>query len=299
MISIQKILSCQYKTELEEQILKVFHSCCFRLHNNYYGNKIYTNYQQMATIILFMRSKKSLRDFTKEFKETRWIKWLGLKEIPSKSSLHRWLKRWNMKKLRKLLNAVIAKEKPKIMAIDATGFDSWQRSRHYEKRIKAEKMPYAKADILIDVNTKLIHDAILRIKPRHDVLGAESIFKRMKKKKVLILADKGYDSEKLHLIAKRKGNILFAPVRDFKVKKPKGKNRRRCTKGNFYYFKRNLVESVNFSLKSRFSFLRSKLHFMKKREFMWRVITYNLERLSNCANMIFKIIFQFFIWDRA
>ena len=38
-------------------------------------------------------------------------------------------------------------------------------------------MPYAKLDALIDTHTMLIHGFVLRMKPRHYVIGAESIFK--------------------------------------------------------------------------------------------------------------------------
>ena len=103
------------------------------------------------------------------------------------------------------------------MAVDATGFDSWQRSRHYERRMKQcgvhrKHDPYAKVDLLIDTKNRLIHDWVLRLKPRHDVLGFETMIKRSKLKNVLILADKGYDSEPLHELVAKNGNLMYAPV---------------------------------------------------------------------------------------
>ena len=62
-----------------------------KLHDNKLGSKIYTNYQKFSLLILFMRSRKSLRDFTAELKESKWPRWLGLREIPSYRSLHNWL----------------------------------------------------------------------------------------------------------------------------------------------------------------------------------------------------------------
>ena len=35
------------------------------LHDNLFGSKIYTNYQRVALIVLFMRSQKALRKFNK------------------------------------------------------------------------------------------------------------------------------------------------------------------------------------------------------------------------------------------
>ena len=90
---------------------------------------------------------------------------------------------------------------------------------------------YAKADILIDSETMLVHDFVLRMKPGHDVIGAKTVFQRLKHKNqgILILGDKGYDSEKLHKLVNSLGNIFCAPVRN-KSKKPKGFYRLRARK---------------------------------------------------------------------
>ncbi len=103
------------------------------MHFNRKGNKQFTNYQRVSIIIFFYRSKKSIRDFIDEFSEMKWVSYLGLKKIPKKSTLHDWLNIFNMKIIRKICKVLLPKE-VKVTAIDGTGFDSWQRSRHYEKR---------------------------------------------------------------------------------------------------------------------------------------------------------------------
>ena len=301
---IQTQINNQYEVGLQRQILKVFHASNLRLHDNYFGNKVYTNYQRVSLIVLFMRSKKALRKFVDELFESKWPCWLGLREIPCYRTIHSWLVKWNVSWLRNIINKTTAEEKPVLMAIDATGFDSFQRSRHYEQRlkyfgVKDYKMPFAKADLLVDTDTKLVYDFVLRTKPRHDTLGATTIFKRFKHSNVLILADKGYDSEPLHELVAESGNLMYAPVRDFKVKKPKGIHRRRCSKGHKQYFKRNIIESINFSLKSRFRSLRSKQAHMKKREFAWQIITYNLEKLSQSIKALLKLLTKATIMNNA
>ncbi len=291
----QKTITNQYETKLHKQILKVFHVSNMRLHDNKLGSKVYTNYQRVALIVLFMRSQKALRQFVSELVESKWPRWIGLKEIPSYRTLHHWLTKWDLSWVRKILENTISKEKPSLMAIDATGFDSWARSRQYNKRLKDFKirnphLPYNKVDLLVDTKTKLIYDFVLRTKPRHDVLGAKTILKRFKFKNVLILADRGYDCEELHELVAKSGNKFYAPVRDFKVNLPKGRYRRQCVDKITNYGMRSIVESVNFSLKSRFRSLRSKLHYMKKREFGWKVITYNLEKLSQIDKIIIYLL---------
>ena len=297
IIMNQTTINNQYEVELHRQILKVFHESDIKMNDNHFGSKIYTNYQRFGLLVLFVRSKKALRNFTAELFESKWPKWLGLKEIPSYRTIHHWLTKWNISWLREILVNTTAKTKPEIMAIDATGFDSWQRSRHYEQRLKQfgvknPYLPYAKADLIIDTKTKLVHDFVLRIKPRHDTLGATTMIKRFRHKNVLFLADKGYDSEPLHELIVDSGNLMFAPVRGFKVKRPKGVNRRRCSEGHELYFQRNIIESINFSLKSRFRSLRSKLPNMKKQEFGWQMIAYNLEKLSQSASALFRLVFD-------
>ena len=271
---------------------------CLNLHDNRIGPKIFTNYQRVSLIILFLRSKKSLRKFISEFYETKWDKWLGLKEFPTRTSLHRWIKNFKLKFIRQFNQLILSDEKPEIMSIDATGLDSWQRSRHYAKRINDPNMPYAKADILIDSDTMLVHDFVLRMKPRHDVLGAKTVFQRLNHKNqgILILGDKGYDSEKIHKFVNSFGNNFYAPVRNMS-KKPKGFYRRQARKkGNKLYHRRSTVESFMHSLKSMRNNLQSKLHYMKKREFAWTIITYNLEKIIQTTKELIRLLFNNSFW---
>src|SRR3989344_4796909 len=277
----QQIVLPKYNSKLEEQLIKLFHKANLPLHFNKTGNKEFTNYQRVSLIILFQRSKKSLRDFVDEISESKWASWLGLKKIPSKSTLHDWLKIFDMKIIRKICKVLLPK-KIKLTAIDGTGFDSWQRSRHYEKRINETHMPYAKADLFIDVKTRKILDFSLICHRQHDVVAAEKIFNRFRLKEIKVLADKGYDSEHLHEIVRQKGGILFVPLRKMskkstRNKRPKGFYRRQCVKLPDFMGQRSIIESVNSSLKQKqIHSLRSKKVFMKQREFGWHIIWYNL-----------------------
>lgn len=284
----QKIILPKFNNKLEEQLNNLFHSSGLPLHFNKTGNKEFTNYQRISIIILFRRSGKSIRAFIEEdLSESKWISWLGLKKIPAKSTLHDWLKIFKMKTIRHLLRLLIPK-KIELTSIDGTGFDSWQRSRHYEKRASEElghlpHMPYAKADIFIDVKTLSILDFSLITYREHDVKVAERIFKRNKIKNVRGLGDGAYDSEKLHEIARANGIKFYAPIRktnkrSLKRKRPKGKYRRECIEKPEDYGMRWMNETVNSTLKrTQINSLRSKKCYMKKREFGWHVILYNLK----------------------
>lgn len=312
---MQQTIYNQYNNPMQKGLINLFHSSELPLHFNKTGNKEFTNLQRISIIILFYRSKKSIRDFIDEdLTESKWISWLGLKKIPKKSTIHDWLKLFDLKLIRKIHQKILSSEKVEIASIDSTGFDSWQRSRHYEKRAEEIKplkpMAYAKASLFIDVKKLTILDFDLTLSHRHDVKIAERIFKRNKIKNIFGLGDKGYDSENLHEIARANGIAFYADVRkndkrSFSWKQPKGKHRRECRK-NPPKFKgqRVMNETVNSILKrTQIHFLRSKKPFMKKREFGWQVILFNLKieskEDSNFQTFLF-FNFQIFVFpDRA
>lgn len=284
---LQQIIPSKYNSNLEKQLIKLFHSSDLPLHFNKKGNKQFTNYQRVSLIILFERSKKSIRDFVDELSESKWVSWLGLKKIPKKSTLHDWLKIFSMKIIRKICKALLPK-KVELTSIDSTGFDAWQRSRHYEKRCNEIKrlppMNYAKTSLFIDVKSQIIIDWDLVMSREHDVKIAERIFKRNILKNIFGLGDRGYDSENLHEIARANGIEFYAPVRKmnkraFSNQRPKGFYRRQCIKMPEFKGMRSINETVNSVLKgTQITSLRSKKHFMRERELGWQIIFYNIKR---------------------
>lgn len=299
---LQQIILPRFNNKLEEQLINLFHESELPLHFNKTGNKEFTNYQRFSIIILFVRSKKSLRDFIDELEESKWVSYLGLKKIPQKSTLHDWLKIFSMKIIRKISKVLLPK-KIELTSIDGTGFDSWKRSRQYAHKIGDPYMPYAKVDLFIDVKTLSIIDFSLINKKVHDVKVAEQIFNRNSINGFTILADKGYDSEPLHEIVRNKGALMYAPVRKMnkkglKDRKPSGRYRRICMNLPDFIGLRSLSESVNSSLKRRqITALKSRKITMKQREFGWHVILYNIRRkLIVENNQQIKTIHQTFFY---
>ena len=185
MITIQQTLSNQYAVRIKEQIFKLCHQIELEQHFNKIGPKIFTNHQRITLVVLFHRSGKPLRKFIEELPESKWPGFLDLKCLPSKSVLHSWIKKFfNLAFLRSFLEEFLKKKKPTLMAVDATGIDSWQRSRHYERRMKKgvneTPMPYAKVDLLVDTDTLMIYDHVLRVKPRHGRVGSRNHFQTQK-----------------------------------------------------------------------------------------------------------------------
>jgi hypothetical protein len=234
-------------------------------------------------------------------KESKWISWLGLLRIPKKSTFHDWLNLFSMKTIRQLLR-LLKPKKSKLTAIDGTGFDSWQRSRHYEKRVgevQAPPMPYVKADLFIDIPSRKVIDFSLVMHHQHDIVAAKAFVKRNKLRNLTILADKGYDSEGLHESVRDRGGILYAPVRKSSRKRPKGRYRRKCLTLPKFMGLRSIIEAVNASIKRKqIECLRSKKNNMRRREFGWHMIVYNIRKnieLKSDGEVQESITFYFLI----
>jgi hypothetical protein len=303
------LLTNQYANRTHQELINLLHRLGLPLHFNQKGNKQFTNYQRVALIILQIRSKKSIREFLSEFGESRWFSWLGFKKIPRKSTLHDWISLFNMKLIRKL-NKLMIEKNISLAAVDGTGIDSWQRSRHYEKIIGNPAMPYLKFDAFIDVKRRKIIDFTINSHRRHDVKCAEQMFRRNNLKDMEILADKGYDCEWLHELVRNKKGKFYAPVRKMNRKSlrknPKGRYRKLCLNLPNFMGQRSIVENVFFVLKhTQINYLRSRKEKMKHRELGWNVVVYNLKRKVREFNgfesqsVIFLVIWFWSIPDNA
>lgn len=278
----QKTLQCESEKELYVAIKELFHSGASRMYRNHYGPKIYTDLQRVALLVLRIRSGYTYKRFCQEYlPESKWPQWLGLRELPSKSSLHRWAEQFDMSLLRKLNKQLLANEKPRVLAIDGTGLDADSKTAHYAHRIRAPMKKGPKLDILVDTDSLLVHDWSLLLKPRHDAYVAKNLLNRTPHRGVLILADKGYDSEQLYEICYHKNNRFFAPIRNShgSEKPPKRLSwyKRKSHRIQTNYHRRSLVESTIRSLKNRVRALRARTHHMKKRELAWHVLVRNIE----------------------
>jgi|GEM_PF-2103698 len=283
---VQKQIT-QVNNPVQKQLIKLFHNSGLPNHFNHYGNKEFTNYQRISLIVLFRKSKKSIRDFIEWLCESRWSSWLGLKKIPGKSTFHDWLMLFGTALIRKLVELVTDISDLKVAAIDGTGIPSNYRSPYYEKRRKEFKLktsrPYNKLDIIADTNKKkhIINYSFL-LKNRNDSFVGKKLIKKFKFKRVKIVADKGYPDYKFMEMAKENQNNFISPPKDYKGK-CKHNNFKRLRKERNYqsnkrvYNRRPIVESVISSIKRvQDPKLRSKLPYMKKREMGWHILLYNI-----------------------
>ena len=197
------------------------------------------------------------------------------------------------------LNLTIVKLKESLhYAIDSTGIDSYQASKHYEKRINRIRRPYLKLSI-IGQTTKphLIEDFSITDKHKNDFNHWKPLLKRFHRKNKIIFADKAGDGEEMHEIAEQSKNKLYCPLRK-KSKNPKGRLRRQMKKlfEEDIYHERNKIETIMFLLKHKGLVTRSKKRNNKFKELAWKILAYNIERTSKFLQIIWNHIIS---WDNA
>lgn len=303
---LQQVIQSNFNNKLEEQLIKLFHSSDLPLHFNHKGNKQFTNYQRISLIIIFRRENKSIRDFIKDLRESKWVSWLGLKKIPRKSTFHDWLDLFGTELIRELINFSVDKSNLRVAAIDGTGVQTNFKSPYFQKRLKElgekTKEGYHKLDIVVDTfGKKQIIDYSFLLKNRHDSFVAKKLLKKIKFRKCKLLADKGYPNYDFIDDMKAKQNNFISPPKNYGGKCRHNNFKRQRKIANFesnknIYRRRVIVECVFSSLKRKQNLkLRSKLSHMKKREMGWHVLFYNVRRNIEFDGRTVKESLSFFI----
>ena len=201
---------------------------------------------------------------------------LGIK-CPSKSALQYNAKRIPFALWQKLLKATT--QLTHIAAIDSTGMARSIVSYHYLWRIDRDK-PSAKPlklSLAVDTAKKTVLSA--RVKSSfwsNDVKDMPYLINNMKYSPKIIVADKAYDSEKLHEYAHDKGIRAVIPL-----KKNAKRGFYRLSNAKRFrlrtYHRREIVESVISALKRKFgSYVRSRKIQTQRAEIFCRLILHNI-----------------------
>ena len=92
---------------------------------NRMGNRQFTTFQKLSLVILYFRSKLSLREFCAHInEESLWKRDLKLKYDLKKSTLNDWVKLFDLKFIKQLLDQTNDGDNPKVLGIDGTGIAS-------------------------------------------------------------------------------------------------------------------------------------------------------------------------------
>ncbi|MBR9702770.1 IS5 family transposase [Candidatus Woesearchaeota archaeon] len=223
----------------------------------------------LAVMSLYRLSYRRASIFLDEYYELR-VHWTTLQKAAKRLPLSLW-------------QAVLVSTAPDESiagAIDASGFSMSNPSYHYLRRIDG-KLPKCslKTSILIDIDSRRILSARVRMKARHDTRDVAGLLLQAKAKPWSIVMDKGYDSEKIHSFLDEKGVWSIAPTR----KNARRGKHRRALKTSFpeeEYAHRNLVENAFMRLKTLFGgYVRSRKARNVRAEMFMKFIMYNMMSL--------------------
>ena len=206
---------------------------------------------------------------------------LDLTQIPHHTTIQKFAKRFSKSKIDALIAVHSMNKFESILGIDASGFSSDNASKYYAVRIKGDcpMKHYVKDSICVDVFTKLITSCVVDIGPRNDNVEFIPVLQKSKIAPVVVVADKGYDSEKNHKYVNSLNAVSMIPV---KRNVRRGKYRMKMKKkfSERIYHKRSVTETVFSVMKRKFgSDVYAKSDEMRIIEVYWINFTYNLHRL--------------------
>lgn len=234
---------------------------------HHFGPKTYEFYQHLCALLVRFYCRLSYR---------RVVQFLDLLDIkcPSKSALNYTMIRINSLLWQRILKAT-AGTNHYIVAIDSTGFSRVNPSYHYLRRINGQipKIPI-KLSAAFDTRKKKFCAAKIRVLPAHDIRDAKFLLKQTKSK--IIVADKGYNSEKLYEFAEGENILLMSPA---KRNTKKGFWRKKMQKQFRIrtYHRRELIEAGNSNIKRKFgASVSSKMAKTIRGELYGRLTCHNL-----------------------
>jgi len=260
------------KTKLLKKVYGLIRKARIPRFLHHFGPKKFTSWQHLKCLILKQILKCSFDTLIS------LLPFFGIRKIPKKSTLIKFTKRISAEILNKILSCSAEIKESKIGAIDATGFSRTCASEYYVKRIDRDSptKSYVKTSIYVDVCRRKILSARVRAKPAHDVKDVDYLLRNSQTISETNIMDKGYDSNKIHEKFRNKGKYTIIPARKGCVR---GMYRKEMRDYFDYsqYWQRNIIESVNSSVKRKFgSTLKAKKIWSQRCEIMCKLISYNL-----------------------
>ncbi len=296
---------------------RVLRRARYPLRGSKYANHLYTDHQHVVLLALRQHFRKSYRDFCEILEVCdSLLEELGLRRVPHWTTLHKFSKRAETRRLERLLLAFLEEARVRVLylAVDSTGFSSTSASTYYTRVLEARKSQlgghrrgvethrYLKQTVAVETRKQLIVAVKFRRGPSNDspdfiwtlkkVLPAELPVK-------LVVADKGYDAESNHEYAQ---DVLGArtaiPVRAASRPKIKmrGKRRRRQRKSfdkKGYDSHRPKVETVN-SVEKRTmgSNVLARVPSQQHKELVFRALSYNSRRIESLFLLIIEVFYR-------
>ncbi len=276
--------------KLARTMLNVLIRARVPLYTHRKSNHLYTVWQHLILLALRQYEGKSYRRFVEWLHEAYYLRmFLQLDTVPHYTTLQKFAARMSGTLLYRIISLFIllARIKKLFVGIDASGFKSNNASSYYTDRTGTRKR-YIKLSIGAELKEQLACALKIRRAPKHDTIDFKPIMERASSIMPLsvVVADKGYDSEYNHeLVREHLNAISIIPARyeDVPVWRTHGRYRKQMKRRFFkhLYNQRNKNETILSVIKRMFGeHITSRNVKMQNRELTFRVIAYNMHRLT-------------------
>lgn len=248
-------------------------------YNSKFSNRIYDNHQKMIILIFRQKMRMTYRGIVRFFRFSGLARaLLGLTSVPDHSTLVKFHKRINPK----VLDSLLCKKKVIISAIDSSGFETSYMSYYYANvwhyQDKRKYRRYLKVSIAIDTHSQYVLAQKIRLGPRNDNVDFESVMKGINCQ--YVVADKGYDSKsnRRFVLDKMKA-YPHIPYRKTSGVIYTNNGNKKVICDDRIYHQRSKVETVFSVIKRKYgSFVLSRSFETQKKELLFRMIAYNVDR---------------------
>ena len=273
------------------------------LYSKLHSGKTFNNHQLFKLMCLKASMGLDYRRFAECLETSKIWTMIGLKRIPHFTTLQKFSARQKIEGLEALIleSCGLAKKKCRNVGIDATGISLDCASKHYAQRIERPilKRDFLKLSIFTDLDNLMILAAKARRRPRQDILDVRPMWNKIKHLPFRkVFGDKGYDADFFHRLVYESGRKSVIFVRNHKIPlwRMRGVFRKMARRDarNHQKGKRSLTETVNSSLKRCYgSALSSRTLHTQKIELLFRILTYNMERLTILREKVFALLLIF------
>ena len=276
--------------KLAKTMLNVLMRARVPLYMHRKSNHLYTVWQHLILLALRQYEGKSYRRFVDWLHEAYYLRiFLQLDRLPHYTTLQKFAARMNGTLLYRIISSFIllTRIRKLFIEVDASGFKSSNASAYYTDRAGIRKK-YIKLSIGTELRERIACSLKIRRAPRHDTIDFRPIMERASSIMPLSIAvaDKGYDSEANHELVREEldaMSIIPARYEDVPVWRTHGRYRKEMKRryDKKLYNQRNKNETILSVIKRMFGeHITSRLVKMQNRELTFRVIAYNMHRLS-------------------
>lgn len=182
---------------------------CIEPHRSRFSRRDFTRRQLLAILVLRALRNETYRgvcDFLHAAPGVREA--LGLESVPNFSTLQKFAQREQLTEIvDAMLSELIARlplpeDGPREVAADSTGFAATCASRHYASKRSGRESRYIKASVAVVCGAMIPCAAVITWGPTPDLAEGYALAERAARvaRPARLYADRGYDSERLHVL---------------------------------------------------------------------------------------------------